>query len=131
MWDATNCNNKWVAHTVKTYLFATFDTLRRSSIDTAASLSFFSKGTRGGEDVTGPLERFDDFCSKVIECRFEGRELCFDLITTLVLLDVHEFVKGAVCKALSNFLPFGCRTALLSTFCVIALNTNPFGIRPN
>ena len=53
-------------------------------------------GTRDGEDGTGPLERFDDVFTKAIECLFEDRELCFDLIKTRVLLDVHKFVKVPV-----------------------------------
>lgn len=39
--------------------------------------------------------------------------------------------QGLSAKLQATFSPFGSRTALLSTCCVIALSTDTFGIRPN
>ena len=38
---------------------------------------------------------------------------------------------GLSAKVPATFVPFGCPTALLSTFCVIASSINPFGIGCN
>ena len=46
-------------------------------------------------------------------------------ISTLLSLTL----LGVSAKLLATFPPFGCRTALLSTFYVIALEINPFGFR--
>ena len=40
-------------------------------------------------------------------------------------------ITGLSAKPLVTFSPFGCRTAQLSTFCVIASSINPFGIGCN